>query len=113
VLRSGDVVGIDPTLYSSSEWEKLSGALSLSNIHLHGIPKNLIDIVWGTERPSRPVNPVRQLALEFTGKTVNEKLREIREDIQLQDVETLVLTELDEIACMIFHFIRNLMFNIL
>jgi len=73
--------------------------LKSSDITLLEIETNLVDAVWGSERPPRPTNPVRMLGIEFSGKSVKDKLAIMREDMTLENAETLVVSELDEIAC--------------
>ncbi len=43
--------------------------------------KNLVDHVWGTDQPERPENPIVPLELEFAGKSWEEKVRQIREQV--------------------------------
>jgi len=46
-----------------------------------GTESNLVDIVWGTDQPARPENPVFPLEIEFAGKTWDEKVNEMREQV--------------------------------
>ena len=43
-----------------------------------GIDSNLVDQVWGNERPSRPNEKVKVLELEFSGKKFLEKIEDVR-----------------------------------
>lgn len=43
-----------------------------------GIENNLVDQVWGNERPSRPNEKVKVLELEFSGKKFQEKIEDVR-----------------------------------
>ena len=74
--------------------------LNVGNLSLNSIRINLVDSVWGAERPPRPINPVTQLDFLFTGKTVQDKLSQIRLDVEDEGAEALLITELDEIACL-------------
>lgn len=39
---------------------------------------NLVDSVWGEERPAAPTAPLRVHKLEFAGKSVTDKLADLR-----------------------------------
>jgi len=57
---------------------------------------NLVDQVWGAERPERPLNEVKVHSVEFAGQSVNDKYDKIAE--KLNDVDFLLVTALDEIC---------------
>ena len=46
-----------------------------------GIEKNLVDQIWGDERPSRPNEKVKVLGLEFSGKKFQEKIEDVRKGL--------------------------------
>ena len=46
-----------------------------------GVDENLVDQVWGSSRPARPKEPVKVLGLEFTGKSFEEKLADLRKEL--------------------------------
>lgn len=46
-----------------------------------GIKTNLVDQVWGRERPSRPNEKVKVLGLEFSGKKFQEKIEDLRKEL--------------------------------
>jgi Xaa-Pro aminopeptidase len=41
-----------------------------------------VDIVWGKERPPRPSEPVKVLDIEYTGKKFQEKLEDLRKELE-------------------------------
>jgi Xaa-Pro aminopeptidase len=57
---------------------------------------NLVDQVWGSDRPVRPMNPVHHLDIKYSGQSTKDKLNNIAK--QMEDVDTLLITALDEIA---------------
>lgn len=61
---------------------------------------NLVDQVWGDEKPSRSLGPVYEFPLKYAGEHTNEKLRRLREVLQSSRLNGthLVVTSLDEIA---------------
>ena len=45
------------------------------------IDENLVDIVWGDQRPPRPSKKVIVLGLEYAGKPFINKLEDLRKDL--------------------------------
>ena len=97
-LESGSCVGFDPYLMPVSDYNTLRSALSGSGIRLVGVEDNLVDIVWGSERPSRPDNPIVHLDMEFSGEPWESKIQRTREAMRNKDCDLLVLSALDEVA---------------
>ena len=53
--QDNKVVGVDPTVISASEARKLSEKIKKSGgKELLAVEDNLVDIVWGSDRPPRP-----------------------------------------------------------
>jgi hypothetical protein len=49
---------------------------------LVGVKENLVDIVWGKDRPPRPNETVKVLGLEFAGKKFEDKLEDLRKELE-------------------------------
>ena len=47
---------------------------------------NLVDKVWGKDRPSPPKAPLRIHKMEHAGQNVQEKLTKLRHDMEGKDV---------------------------
>ena len=60
--------------------------------------ENLIDKIWKSNRPPKPSSTIRLHPIEYAGKTVNEKLMEIRANFETNKVHALLSGSLDEIA---------------
>lgn len=58
-----------------------------------------MDQIW-SEQPVRKFNPIISLGTNVTGKTIGEKLVDIRADMKDKRCSVLVVTALDEVACM-------------
>jgi Xaa-Pro aminopeptidase len=58
----------------------------------------LIDLVWGAERPARPLNKIIALAVKFAGKSFEDKLTDLRKELEKKKSPAIVLSMLDEIA---------------
>ena len=96
--KQGDRIGVDANLYSTRAWNTLANAFENQGCDLTAVKPNLIDLVWD-EQPAQPNNPVISLDVQFAGKLVDEKLKEVREKMEAQGAKVLVVTALDEIAC--------------
>ncbi|KAJ2774648.1 hypothetical protein IWQ56_000489 [Coemansia nantahalensis] len=98
-LPAGSRVGIDATLIGAAEGEELRAALKArGDGELVAIADNLVDAVWGAERPARPENPVVVHPLQYAGKAHADKIEEVRAATAKQGGEALVVVALDEIA---------------
>ena len=60
-------IGIDPTLISASDAESLNKKLAEKESELVSLPQNLVDAVWGADRPTRPKNRVFHLDEKYSG----------------------------------------------
>lgn len=75
--------------------------LSKKSIDLLPTPNNLIDQVWGGDRPVFKPNPVFHLPLQYSGQPAEEKIATLVKTFGQGDeqVEGMAVTALDEIAC--------------
>lgn len=69
-LPAGAKVGVDPQLMSEHVFKKFSDALECSGQIMVSVSHNLIDVVWGRERPPRPSNPLIVLDTKYSGVLV-------------------------------------------
>lgn len=60
------------------------------------IGQNLVDAVWGTEKPKTPENPVFIHEVKYAGLTVQEKFQKVNDKIK-EKVDALLITTLDDI----------------
>jgi Xaa-Pro aminopeptidase len=97
--EGGKVVGVDPTLLSAPEARKLSEKIKKrGGLDLMAIEDNLVDLVWGSDRPPKPSEPVKMLPDHFAGKDVKTKLDELRKELEKKKSSGFVVSMLDEIA---------------
>lgn len=99
ILPEGGAIGFDGRTVSVSDgqrYEKL--AEEKHGKLLYGA--DLIDAIW-EERPGISEKPVFALGLEYTGKTVADKLAAIREEMEKCGADVHVLTTLDDICWML------------
>lgn len=97
---------MDPTLYSKTDWDNLQTTLKIGGHTLVPVERNLVDLTW-TNRPACPTAPVFPLELNFTGRSTAEKLVDIRTQMVSESADAVVLSELDEIACMCAVHLKN------
>lgn len=60
---------------------------------LVGLENNLIDLIWGDERPPRPNEKVKVLGVEFAGKKFEEKIEDLRKDLEKFKSAGLIICE--------------------
>lgn len=61
---------------------------------------NLIDKDWKLQ-PAIPTNPIITHGLKYSGKSVTDKLIDMRSFMKSNSVNAFILTTLDEVACKI------------
>lgn len=64
---------------------------------LVGMALNLVDLVWGADKPKRPTNPVLVLDKKYAGEDFPTKIENIRKDLKTKKSHGLILSGLDEI----------------
>lgn len=93
------VVGTDPTTITAPDARKLADKTKKKGgKDLVAVTENLVDQVWGSERPARPNEPVRVHGLEFAGKGFEEKIEDLRKELEKKKAAGFVVSMLDEIA---------------
>ncbi|KAI5758069.1 XPNPEP2 [Gulo gulo luscus] len=99
-VPAGGSVGFDPFLFSIGSWESYDTALKKSNIKLASTTANLVDLAWGSEKPLFPSQPIYALQDAFTGSTWQEKVADIRSQMQKhrKGPTAVLLSALDETA---------------
>lgn len=103
-LPNASAVGIDASVHSVDDAQKMSSALTSAQreLQLKPLPSpNLIDTVWH-DRPPPPQNPARELPLAVAGVTAAEKLAAVGADLATHKANALVVGSLDEV-CWLFN----------
>uniref|UniRef100_A0A0W0EZT0 Creatinase aminopeptidase n=1 Tax=Moniliophthora roreri TaxID=221103 RepID=A0A0W0EZT0_MONRR len=73
-LKEDSRIGLDPTLITFADSTSISKSLKPRNSSLVSIAENLVDQVWGSERPRRPANSIVHLDLKYSGESHSSKL---------------------------------------
>ncbi|XP_071505473.1 xaa-Pro aminopeptidase 1-like [Diadema antillarum] len=98
VLPSGSKVGVDPFLFRWESWKSFVSHLNDAGHSLVPIQPNLVDLVWGDERPHPPKNEVKVHELSYAGESSAAKVSHMRLKMAEARVGNLIITALDEIA---------------
>ena len=97
--EEGKTVGVDPTTITAPEGKNLAEKIKKKGgKDLVGIAANLVDDVWGKEKPARPNEPVKVLSMEYVGKSYQAKIEELRKELDKKKAAGFVVSMLDEIA---------------
>ncbi|MCL7034223.1 hypothetical protein MKW94_002893 [Papaver nudicaule] len=96
-LPNDATVGIDPWCVSVDTAQRWENAFAKKQQKLVRLGKNLVDEVW-ENRPPPVINPVIVQPLEFAGRSVAEKLKDLREKLLKAKARGIIFTTLDEVA---------------
>lgn len=97
-FADGATLGFDFTQALAANLETRTRTMEAANINVKSVP-NLVDECWGADRPSRPMNEVKHLALEFTGEETLSKYERVAKKMNGK-VDSLLVTTLDDICWM-------------
>ncbi|WP_333795506.1 aminopeptidase P family protein [Hyphomicrobium sp.] len=101
-IKSGGIVGFDPWLHTVSEVERLRGLLAAGGLTLKPTRRNLVDAVWGKDRPGAPDGPVVVHPLKYAGRRAEQKIADVQKKLKEGGQDALVLTAPDSI-CWLFN----------
>ena len=97
--EGGKTVGVDPTVITASDARKLSETLKKkARSSLVGAKENLVDQVWGPDRPTRPQEKVQVLAEKYSGLDFQSKIEELRKELDKKKAAGIIISMLDEVA---------------
>ncbi|KAI9147909.1 Xaa-Pro aminopeptidase P [Paramyrothecium foliicola] len=95
----GQIVAVDPSLLAGSAAKKLAEKIHKSGgSDLLPLEENLIDAVWQETRPPRPLEPVLVHKEHLAGKSVREKLVDLRKELEKKHSPGFLVSMLDEVA---------------
>ncbi len=96
-LKKGSRIGFDPWLTTINDADRFQAACKLTGASLVPTASNLIDQIWD-EQPAKPTNPIDLHPMEFTGKSVADKLADCSKAIASANAEYAVIAEPSSIA---------------
>ncbi|KAE8703805.1 putative Minor allergen Alt a [Hibiscus syriacus] len=96
-LQREAAIGIDPWCVSVDTAQRWELAFAKRKQKLVQTSTNLVDEVW-KNRPPAEINPVVDHPLEFSGRSVAEKLKDLRVKLANEKARGIIITALDEVA---------------
>ncbi|XP_046442991.1 xaa-Pro aminopeptidase 1-like [Daphnia pulex] len=96
-LPVGSKVGVDPRLFSKDQWTPLSKTLKSNGHILVPVERNIVDAIWD-DKPPPPSHVIQPLGIEFTGKSWQDKVKDVIQEMDAKNCSLLLLTALDDIA---------------
>lgn len=101
-LHPGSTIGFDPWLVTLAQVEQLRKELARYEIRFKDMSGNLVDRIWGKERPNPPTARIRLQPTELAGETAAEKIKRLQEKLISERHDAAVLTQPDSI-CWLFN----------
>ncbi|GJJ10622.1 hypothetical protein Clacol_004849 [Clathrus columnatus] len=98
VLPAKSRIGIDPTVISFNDVQTIEKSLTAKGSSLVPTEHNLVDQVWGNDRPPRTQNPVFTLDVKYAGVSSADKIKNLRKILSDKNASGIVINMLDEIA---------------
>ena len=97
-LPPKSTVGVDADVISYTDFVSMASSLSARDHILTSLEENLIDKVWGDEKPALTNNPIVPLPLCYTGRKSKDKVEQCRKAMQENGVTYLIISALDDVA---------------
>ena len=96
-LKPGDRVGIDPKVISWQQADDMKNFFQNWQLKLKPVKENLVDKIW-KDQPDFPSDPVKIHPLKYAGRSVGEKLQDLRQQLKNENCQAHIVTTLDSIA---------------
>ncbi len=97
-LKRGDTIGFDPWLHTAGEIGRLEEALAAKGLKLKPVSRNLVDRIWGRERPAPPAAPVVPHPQKYSGRPADAKVADIQKTLKEAGEDAVILTLPDSIC---------------
>ena len=95
-MKEGECLGFDGRVFSINEYKEFKKIQQSKNIKI-AMDKDLIAEICA-DKPSMPKEKVFLHDVKYCGKSVNEKLQEVREQMKTLGCKSYILSSLDDIA---------------
>ena len=95
-VKSQDMVGLNPEMFSVNEFKAWKDELEGADIRIQSV--DLIKPIWTEDRPAIPQDKLFPYSADFAGETVDSKLARMREKMAAMHGEAMIISALDEIA---------------
>ncbi len=97
-LPVGANVGFDPWLHTMAQIEHMRKVVAARQLTLKRTTANLVDRVWGKERPHDPLGPVHVQPLALAGVGAADKIARVQSQLKADAQDAVVLTLPDSIC---------------
>lgn len=96
-LKKGQVLGVDPQVFSMSAAAVFEAALGEKGVKVKYVATNLVDPLW-KDQPEPSLAPVKIHSRRYAGETTTSKLKRLRFEMKTLGVKAHVIGALDVIA---------------
>ncbi|CAN9220201.1 unnamed protein product [Alternaria alternata] len=96
--EGGKVVGVDPSVVTAADARKLAEKIKKKGGEYKAIDDNLVDLVWGDQRPARPSEKVITQPEKYSGKSFEDKIEDLCKELEKKKSLGFVVSMLDEVA---------------
>ena len=97
-LAEKSKIGFDPKLFTVAQIERLQHRLGEKQIVLKPVRSNLIDDLWGKDRPLPPDGAILPHPIRYAGEPAAEKISVIADELKAGGDDAVVLTSRESIA---------------
>lgn len=97
-MEHGKIVGVDPSVVTAVDARKLADKIKKKGGEYKAVDENLIDVVWGDKRPARPSEKVIVQPIEYSGRSFEDKIEDLRKELEKKKSLGFVVSLLDEVA---------------
>ena len=108
-IKADEVLGFDGNCYSANQYKELLN-IAKSNKFDINMDKDLLEEIWN-DRPELPKDKIFVHDEKYCGKSVKEKLKEVRKYMKEIEVQNYLLTSLDDIAWLFNIRGNDILFN--
>ena len=96
-LKKNSTIGLDPNFHSKKDVETIKKIVVEIKAEIKFLDNNPIDILW-VNQPARPYSKAFQHDLQYSGKSIENKISQIQSILQSNQCDYYLLSSLDSIA---------------
>lgn len=108
-IKENETLGFDGSCYSTNQYKELLKIANKNKFNIN-MDKDLLEEIWN-DRPSLPEDKIFVHDEKYCGKSVKEKLNEVRKHMKENEVQNYLLTSLDDIAWLFNIRGNDILFN--
>nr|GEW79032.1 probable Xaa-Pro aminopeptidase P [Tanacetum cinerariifolium] len=96
-LPQDSAIGIDFWCISAETAQRWKNLFAKKQQNLVPTTRNLVDQVW-KDQPQAEFNPVHVHPVKFSGRSVSDKLKDLRDNLEKENARGIIITTLDEVV---------------